>query len=303
MPLLEKDDGIEKIIGLDRVKPPEDTSWKKLEFHQVDIRDSDLKELVQYCDVMVHLAFILMRLPGVEEIDDVNIQGTQNVIRITGELGIPKLIITSSVVGYGLHKDNPSSLTEESPLRPNEDLYYSRAKATNEIFLDSFIEENPNIIVTRLRPCTVVGPNADPAQMAQMLLKTLPVVKGFDPPVQLLHEQDLAQALHLVIREDLPGIFNVTSDEPRSLTELVTSRGGKVLQLPYFAMKSFFNIAWRSKATVFAPEWVDLSRYSIVASNEKLKGVGWEPQYTTQDSFNSVLDAFGGVEQETFSGE
>ena len=78
MPLLEEDDAVGKVIGLDRVRPGGAQSWKKLEFHQIDIRDPMLNDLVQDCDAIVHLVFVLMRLPGAEEIDVSNIQ-TRNI--------------------------------------------------------------------------------------------------------------------------------------------------------------------------------------------------------------------------------
>ena len=123
----------------------------------MDIRDKGLSTLLDGVDCLMHLAFILMRLPGAEGLDEINIHGTQSVIHAAGEKGIPKLIVIESVVGYGLHADNPIPLTEESPLRPNLDLYYSRAKATNAAFLDAFTVSHPDMIITRLRPCTVIA--------------------------------------------------------------------------------------------------------------------------------------------------
>jgi UDP-glucose 4-epimerase len=268
MPLLENDPDIEKIIGIDIQPPSEAHHWKKLEFHQMDIRDPSLEHLIEGVDALVHMAFVLMRLPKDNDIDDVNIRGTQEVIKIAGRVGVPKLIITSSVVAYGLHEDNPIPLTEESPLRPNLNLYYSRAKAKNEAFLDQFCQEHPEIIVTRLRPPTIVGPNAVEELMTQVIADVLPVIRGCNPPIQLLHEDDLAQALYLAICEEMPGIYNVTSDEPRTARQLAESRDARILPLPGFVIWGMSALLWRLGVSQFTPEFIDLlSRYSIVASN------------------------------------
>lgn len=293
LPILEQDQEIERIIGIDLHPPKQTSPSKKFEFHPMDIRDPKIEQVIEGADALLHMAFVLMRRPGDRELDDINIRGTQELIRIAARKGIPKLIITNSVVGYGLHADNPIPLTEESPLRPNEKLYYSRAKGLNEAFLDQLSLEHPQILITRLRPCTVVGPNADPAQMASMVNPTAVVVKGYDPPIQLLHEEDLAQALYLAICKDLPGIYNVTSDEARTLRQLVMSRNGKAVPLPAPIVSALLTILWRTGISVFAPEWIDLSRYSIVASNEKLKEAGWSPKYGTPEAFIAVLEAFG----------
>jgi UDP-glucose 4-epimerase len=294
MPLLEEDQDIERIIGIDIHEPQDGGAWRKLEFHMMDVRQPQIESIIDGADALVHMAFVLMRLPGNKEIDDVNVGGTQNVIRIAGKLGIPKLIVTSSTVGYGLHPDNPIPLTEESPLRPNLNLYYSRAKAANEAFLDDFCAQHPEMIVTRLRPPTVVGPSAPREHMLQVVADTVPVIRGFDPIVQLLHEDDLAQALYLAICKDLPGIYNVTSDEARSMRQLVQSRGGRVLPLPRWLIYGMSAILWRLGATVFAPEFIDLlSSYTFIASNDKLKAEGWQPKYTTPEAYLAVLAAFG----------
>jgi len=202
---------------------------------------------------------------------------------------IRKLIITSSVVAYGLHADNPPILTEESPLRPNPGLYYSIEKASNELFLDDFSDLHPKMVITRLRPCTVAGPQADPSMMASLSSEPTILVKGYNPPIQILHENDLAQALHHTIRVDLPGVYNVTSDDACTLTELVKLRGGRSVTVPMFMAKLLMAGAWRLGKSVFAAEWIDLSRFTIVASNARLKETGWKPSYTTKQTFLELV--------------
>jgi nucleoside-diphosphate-sugar epimerase len=293
LPYLEQDPEVDRVIGIDRRPPENNSAGDKLVFHQFDIRDPGLEEALVGADVLVLMAFVLMRLPGgdEEEIDEINIGGTRAVCQAAARQGVRKLIFTSSVVAYGLHSDNPIPLTEESPLRPNPGLYYSRAKAAIEQYLDAFEAKHPEMIVTRLRPCTVVGPQADPAQMTSLVSPTAVLVRGADPPYQLLHEDDLARALHLVIQQDAPGIYNVTSDEPRTLRELVQSRDGRVIALPYFVVRGLMWLLWRIGLSVFAPEWADLSRYPLVASNERLKGLGWIPRYTTAEALTALLAA------------
>ena len=295
LPYLERDAEVDRVIGIDRRPLENDAGGSKLIFHQLDIRDARVEDALVGADVLVHLAFVLMRRPGdrEEEIDEINVAGTRAVCQAAVRQGVRKLIFSSSVVAYGLHPDNPIPLTEESPLRPNPGLYYSRAKTAVEHYLDGLEAEHPEMIVTRLRPCTVVGPRADPAQVNSLVSSTIPTVRGADPPYQLLHEEDLARALHLVIRQNAPGTYNVTSDEPRTISQLVQSRDGRVIWLPYSAVRGLMWLMWRMGLSVFAPAWADLSRYSLVASNEKLKGLGWMPRYSTVEALGALLAAAG----------
>jgi UDP-glucose 4-epimerase len=296
LPYLEKDAEIERIIGIDQLELPEQFHSDKVEFHQRDMHEVRIDDLVADTDILIHLAFMLMRLPGTspQAAEQKNIQITRNVFEAVARQGLKKLIFTSSVVAYGIHADNPIPLRETHPLRPNPEIYYSRAKASIESYLDDFEKEHPQLIITRLRPCTVVGPQADPAQMVSFTGSTATLVKGYDPPYQLLHEEDLAQAIYLAIQKDIAGIFNVAGDEPRELSQLALSKpGGKVVRLPYGLSRFLAWLAWRTKSSVFAPEWLDLACYPLVVSNDKLKLHGWNPEFTTAEAYNNLIASVG----------
>jgi UDP-glucose 4-epimerase len=292
LPLLEQDPKVEKVVGIDRQPLPKN-NYKKVEFHQMDVRDPKSAELIRGCDVFIHLAFILLRRPGQADPDLINITGSRTLIDAAAAAGVKKIIFTSSAVGYGFHPDNPLPLTEENPLRPNIDLYYSKAKAVVEQHLDELEEQNPKIVITRLRPCTVVGPRAEKGRVASLIGSTGILVAGFNPPVQLLHEDDLAQAIALAVAKDLRGAYIVTSDGARTLTEFYALRGASVSQFALPVARFLMWLAWRFGGSLFAADWLDLSRYSIVASNRKLKAQGWTPRYTTEDTFYAVLKANG----------
>jgi nucleoside-diphosphate-sugar epimerase len=284
LPVLEADDEIGTILGFDLLPPRTIPAGSKLVFHQRDIRDPGFFPLIEGSDTLIHLAFQVMRLPKENKLDETNIKAMRATCEAAARLGIKKLIVTSSVVAYGLHTDNPVPLTEESPLRPNYDLYYGMAKAGNESFLEDFTRKHPEMVITRLRPCTVVGPQADPRMMASLTANPTILVRGYNPPVQLVYEEDVAEAIALAVKKDLPGIYNVVGDEPCTLTQLVALRGGKSLTLPYFLVKAMMTILWRQGLSLFAPEWIELSRFSLVASNTKLKTAGWKPRYNTAEA-------------------
>lgn len=293
LPLLQEDPRVGRIIGVDIRPPAGSEAIKKLEFHSLDVRQADLAPLMDGVDAALHMAFVLMRTPRTVELDATNIHGAKRVLKAAAQAGVPKVIFTSSVVGYGLHADNPIPLTESMPLRPNPGLYYSRQKAAVEAYIDGLEKEYPQTHFVRLRPCTVVGGAADRAQMASLLAKTGMAVRGYNPPYQLVHQDDLATALQLAIHEGLQGAYNVVSDDPLTMPELLAARGGRVVALPLAVMKILFSILWRTGAIVFAPEWIDLSRFSLVASNSKLKAAGWRPSRTTLQAYLALQDAFG----------
>jgi UDP-glucose 4-epimerase len=293
LPLLEADPEIEKIIGIDLVAPGE--KYSKLEFRRKDVRDRSLKETLAGCDTLVHLAFVVGRpyKMSLQEAASINLDGTWNTCRAAAEAGARKLVVSSSIAAYGGLPDNPNPLYEDSPLRGlYTDFYYSQHKHANEVWLDGFQHEYPDLIISRLRPCIVMGPN-------QLVTNALPLngdrfvttKRGRQGQAQFVHEDDLAQAFYLMIRRDLPGAYNVVGDGVDSLPNLAAEQGMKLVEVPALAYAQLARLSWRTGRTIFGPEWTAGDELRIICSNEKLKAAGWTPRYTTGQSFAATLKA------------
>lgn len=292
LPLLEADPNIEQIIGIDLV-PPIGT-FSKLAFHKQDIRDPGMKETLAGCDTLVHLAFIVGRpfsMP-LAEAASINLGGTWNTCRAAAEAGVRKLVISSSIAAYSTLPDNPEPVFEDTPLRGlYTNFYYNQHKHANEIWLDGFQLTYPQLIISRARPCIVIGPNQSAATSYIQPNKT-----HFTSPgarkirLQLVHEDDLADAVYAMVRNDLPGAYNVVGDAPDSLPAIAAAAGLQVIEIPDEMLVQAVTTAWESGASAFGPEW--LGEGTLICSNAKLKDTGtWAPRYTTSQAFAATVKA------------
>jgi GlcNAc-P-P-Und epimerase len=124
-------------------------------FQKIDIRSKDELQALPKSDYVVHLA--AEHQDNVSPINlyyDVNVTGTQNVLDRMDELGISKIIFTSSVAVYGLNKDNPD---ENHPVDPFN--HYGKSKFQAEEVLRAWYNKDPNnrtLII--IRPTVVFGP-------------------------------------------------------------------------------------------------------------------------------------------------
>lgn len=294
LPLLAADPAVERIVGIDRVSPPQDTSGK-LTFIQRDVRDPTLRDDLAGCDTLIHLAFVVGRpyaMP-LAEAADINLRGTWTVCRAAAEAGVRKLVISSSIAAYGLLPDNPAVLTEDSPLRGlYTTFYYSQHKHANELWLDGFQREYPALVVSRLRPCIVMGPHQYGA--STLILQGdayLTSPAGREYIMQLVHEDDLAAAFHLMARRDLPGAFNVVGDDPTSLPNAAEAAGFQVVEVPDGGLLEGATTAWQAGLTPFGPEWL-VAEGDAICSNAKLKATGeWTPRYTTAEAVVATITA------------
>jgi UDP-glucose 4-epimerase len=293
LPLLEADPEIEQIVGIDRLPPAQ--TYEKLHFHRYDIRDPQLREALTGCDALLHLAFIVLRPFSVslQETASINLAGTWNVCRAAAEAGVRKLIVSSSIAAYGNLSDNPPVLHEESPLRGlYTDFYYSQHKHANEIWLDGFQWEFPDLLVSRPRPCVVIGPHQLSAraliQPNRTYFSTTSARRGRS---QLVHEDDLASALHVMIRHDLPGAYNVVGDGVDSMPNIATHAGLQVIEVQDELFLAQLAQLWQQGASAAGPEWAR-GDTNIVCSNDKLKATGlWSPRYDTNEAFAATIRA------------
>ena len=292
LPLLEKEPNIEQIIGIDLV-PPMGT-YSKLVFHKQDVRDPSIKETLAGCDTLVHLAFIVgrpYRMP-LAEAASINLGGTWNTCSAAATTGVRKLVISSSIAAYSTLPDNPEPVLEDTPLRGlYTSFYYNQHKHANEIWLDGLQLAFPQLIISRARPCIVIGPNQTAATSYIQPNKT-----HFTSPaarkirLQLVHEDDLANAFYALIQNVLPGSYNIVGDDPETLPNIAAAAGLQVIEIPDEMVVQAVTTAWEEGRSDFGPEW--LSEGTLICSNAKLKATGtWTPRYTTTQAFAATVKA------------
>jgi UDP-glucose 4-epimerase len=151
---------VEEIVGLD-IRPPRIQS-EKLLFVEQDIR-APLVDLLRthHVDTVVHAAYVLPPIHDKALMEDINLGGTRNVLAATAETGVEHLLYTSSANAYGFHPDNEVPLTENSPLRGNDDFTYAKNKKQIKALMRAFVQDHGQMTVTILRPCFVAGPGFD----------------------------------------------------------------------------------------------------------------------------------------------
>src|SRR3954447_20076620 len=245
---------VDKVIGMAR-RPfnPGALGLEKTEYRQGDILEPDsIRELVDGADVLVHLAFVI--LGGREETQRINLEGTRNVFEAAVSSGVKRFVYTSSVAAYGFHDENPQPLTEEVAPKGTEEFYYSAQKAELERELHRMVDGS-DVDAYVFRPCIVAGHNAltlVDAMMKQLqlggrlpqittFLNSVPFLKPVLPdpgtPFQLVHQDDVAQALVASITgRGEPGIYNLAGEGTISFGDFASALGWYSVPIPNFAV-------------------------------------------------------------------
>ncbi len=287
--VLERDPAVDRIVGIDVEEPP--AGSPKLEFHRIDVRDVALAKAVAGTDVVVHLAYALDPMRDEKVMRDINVGGTHNVLDAASSVGVPRVVYVSSGMVYGAHPDNDVPLTERSPLRANADFAYAAHKLESEVLVAAFAKGNPSVAVAVFRPAVVFGPHVENFMSRMLEAPRVFGVRDFRPPLQLVHEEDIASALGLAVRERLAGVFNVAADGwlPRDLVDAIV--GKRRIELPEEVAFSLAERLWKAGISESPPGELHYHMHPWVLSNERLRAIGWEPRHSNEEILRETLAA------------
>lgn len=257
----------------------------KFEVLTGDIRDPHgIKEAMNGCDAVLHLA-ALIAIPfsysSPDSYIDTNIKGTLNVLQAARELGIKRVIHTSTSEVYGTAQFVP--ITEEHPLQGQSP--YSASKIGADQLAYSFYSSFQLPVVT-VRPFNTYGPR----QSARAVIPTI--------ITQIANGKRIIKLGAIAPTRD----FSYVQDTVSGFIAALTSEGGlgQVVNLG-----SNFEISIGDTAHLIAesmdtaieivsdeirirPENSEVER--LWASNTKAKEIfGWEPKYSGRDGFKQGL--------------
>ncbi len=207
----------------------------------------------------------------------VDVEGMRRLLGSVGSNG--RVVYTSSAMVYGAWPNNPVPLTEDAPLRPNPGFAYATSKAESERLALEWRDANVSARLAVLRPTTVLGSDEPGDRMTRLLRDVLPAgVAEPIPPVQYLHDDDLADAIALACEAELDGVFNVAPDGWMSEDEAKALTAGPV-RLP---------VPRRARPWLGHDVPDDVLPYLLhpwVIANDRLRAEGWTPRYSSEEAF------------------
>jgi len=157
-----------------------------------------------------------------------------------------------------------------------------------EQLVGEFALRNPHSDVTTLRLGYRVSEGTTLAKY--LSLPIVPTFAGFDPRLQLLHEEDAAEAMVRSVIGSHPGVFNVAGRGVVLVSQAIAIMGGSPapVLLPYSRWMARF--ALRALTGIFLPgHLADVLAFGSVADCARLaEEFDWSPAYSTR----AVMDSF-----------
>lgn len=254
--------------------------------------ENEIPNFEQKFDLVIHVAGKAHSVPKTESekqsFFDVNVKGTENLLKGLENAGLPKqFIFISSVSVYGLTLGN--NIAEDHPLMAKDP--YGNSKILAEKLIENWCKKN-NIVCTILRLPLIIGKNP-PGNLGAMITG---IKKGFyfniaggNVKKSMVLAEDVSKVLLKVAAKG--GVYNLTDGyHPNfyEMSHLINKQLGKdkVKNIPIWVAKifAFFGDIIGSNFPINSDKLDKLNATLTFDDSKARQEFGWSPQ--------SVLNVF-----------
>jgi len=266
---------------------PKETA-DKIEIFSGDVRDPNgVRNAMKGCSAVLHLA-ALIAIPfsyhSPDSYVDTNIKGTLNILNAARDLGVGRVLITSTSEVYGTACYVP--IDEKHPLQGQSP--YSATKIAADQLALSFYRSF-GLPVTIVRPFNTFGPRQSaraiiPTIICQLLSGKNEIKLGsLHPTRDFLYVKDTVEGFLEILACD-----KATGEEINIATQTEISMGdlaGKLVKLTGSGARIVED------AARIRPQKSEVER--LMGKNEKImKLTGWKPAFTLDEGLKETIEWF-----------
>lgn len=281
--------GSQGFIGKGLVKQLRKEKNEVIEFDLIKgqnvLNEKDLS-LLKGIEAVVHLAAELDESKSLEELNEVNVRGTETLLEKCVKFKVKKFIYLSST---GVMGNIIKQADESTPLNPLTK--YEKSKAEAEKKVNEFQELIP---ITILRSALVLGPNKYWKEIVGLVKKNFPLIGNGENKFQVIYFKDLVSAI----------IFCLKKFETENETFIVAEEKGKKLVSIYSLIQKELGIekeirlvpvflaklsALIKRDKFFKSEHIDRLIRERNYSIQKIKKLGWVPKYSTEQAIKETV--------------
>ncbi len=294
---LAADPEIEGVVGVDTVAPKADLG--RTQFVRADIRNPMIAKVINTAgiDTIVHMNLIATPLGagGRTAMKEINVIGTMQLLAACQKApSVRKLVLKSTTAIYGSSARDPALFTEDCEPRDTARGGYAKDAVEVESYVRGFVRRRPDVDLTVLRFTNFIGPRVDSPLTRYLSLPAVPTVLGYDPRIQLCHEEDALEILRLSTLGDHAGTYNVGGDGLMLLSQAIRRTGRPPLPVPPGAVSLVGNLFRRAGLVDFSPEQMRFLEYGRLVDVRKLhEEFGYTPRYTTTSAFDEWVETSG----------
>lgn len=257
----------------------------EIEVFTGDIRDPNgVREAMNGTDAVFHLA-ALIAIPfsyhSPDSYVDTNIKGTLNVLQAARQLGVERILITSTSEVYGTAQYVP--IDEKHPFQGQSP--YSATKIGADRLAESFYRSF-DMPISIVRPFNTFGPRQSARAVIPTIISQLLAGKKEIKLGSLTPTRDFNYV------KDTAAGFIAIAESNRTIGEEINIATGKEISIGELANEIIAQINPEARIICdeqrLRPEKSEVNR--LLGSNEKLKNLtDWSPQYTFEQGIAETI--------------
>src|SRR5256885_10124505 len=278
------------LFGCDIADPI--SALEGMDFVHADTRLSVIGKLIRQLkiDTLVHLAVLIDSPHDSRSVHETNVIGTMNVLVgcAAPSSAVRRLVVKSSQAVYGAGPNDPSFFSEDMVNFDKVASGLTRDLLEMEQLISEYTLRNESCDPTVLRLGLRVREGTSLARY--LSLPIVPTFAGFDPRLQLMHEDDAAEAVVRSVIGARPGVFNVAGDGVILLSQAIGIMGGRPAPVlpPYGRWLSRLGLKALAGGEMPA-HLADILSFGVVMDcTRPVSELGWRPAYSTRQTMDAL---------------
>ena len=278
-----------EVRGVDRV--PWEGHPSQIAVHTMDLRKKKFEDIFrrERPTAVVHLAFVRHFRSDPMVRHEINVAGTKRLLECCAEYGVKKLVVLSSSYVYGALPENPYYMDEDTALNVSRHYPDIRDLAEVDTLCTTFLWKYPEIATAILRPVNTLGYYVHSAIGAYLKLRYVPTVLGFNPMLQFIHEEDVAEAIARTLETGVRGVFNVVGPGAVPLKVAIRETGGTAVPLLEIAARTIIERLFRVGLYHLPSAALDFVKYPCTIDGRRFRSATkFKPLFSLPETFSSV---------------
>jgi nucleoside-diphosphate-sugar epimerase len=220
-----------EVTGIDRRPWPECPPGIRL--IETDIRKPEAEEVfrLDHPEAVIHMATVSHLTTRRDERYRINLGGTQKVFEYCERHAVPQALFVGRHTYYGAVPDAALYRGEDEPPMALESFPELADLVAADLFAASALWRFPERTTAVLRLVYTLGPSLHGTLAAFLKGPRVPMILGFDPLYQFMHESDAVAAIILALERKLRGVYNVAGPRVLPLSEMIRVTGRQPLRI------------------------------------------------------------------------
>jgi len=294
---VEKEEGFGDVYGIDVGKPR--VNFRRTQFNHLDVRSPMILDFLISRDIETVIHLQETTGEDAEELFQRNVMDTMFLLSACADAGVRNVVLKSETAVYGFRADNPVRISEGRYLVKKNSPFLDRnlgqiPHLSNllevEKFVFKFRSQRPDTLVVPLRFAPILGPRCQSWMTQYLREAVIPTVLGFDPLIQLIHEDDVVRALLAAAHSEVDGPVNVAAPGILTLHQMIRRMGGTSVPFARSVGNLWRRIRRAFSGEMIAPLGLDSLKFSCVGATERMREeLAFEPKFTafqTLDHFS-----------------